>query len=175
VIMAEAVRRFSDQTHTLELCKWVISKLTPHIRKAVGRRTMRPESVFTESGIEGLLRYLLVRNCDRDEERYRLAQEVRKSDEWLRLAKRIAAIEQQQDKESVVRIETSQPGQNINRMRKECGWSFDELARQTGIDKKSILSHVHKKSKPHPRIMKEYAQAFSKALDRPISVADLEK
>lgn len=149
VIMAEAVRRFSQQTHTLELCKWVISELTPVIRKAVGGLTMRPESVFSESGIEGLLRYLLVYNCDRDDERYRLAQEVRKSDEWLKLAKRVAAAsEQHKDKESAGHIETSQPGQNINRLRKECGWSFDELAGQTGIDKKSILSHVNKKSKP---------------------------
>jgi ribosome-binding protein aMBF1 (putative translation factor) len=66
-------------------------------------------------------------------------------------------------------------GQNIDRLRKECGWSFDTLAKQTGIDKKQILSHVNKGTKPHPRIMKEYAQAFTKELGSHITVADLEK
>ncbi len=66
-------------------------------------------------------------------------------------------------------------GQNIDRLRKECGWSFDVLADKTGIDKKLTLSHVNKGTKPGPRIMKEYAQAFTKELGRQVSVADLEK
>ena len=35
---------------------------------------------------------------------------------------------------------------NITRLRKECGWSFDQLAEETGIDKKSILSHVKRRN-----------------------------
>jgi DNA-binding XRE family transcriptional regulator len=66
-------------------------------------------------------------------------------------------------------------GRNIDTLRKECGWSFDELAEATGIDKKSILSHVNKGARPIPRILKEYAQAFSKALGRKITAPDLEK
>ena len=66
-------------------------------------------------------------------------------------------------------------GRNINNFRKECGWSFDELAEKTGIDKKLILSHVNKRAQPRPRTLKEYAQAFAKALARAVSVADLEK
>jgi DNA-binding XRE family transcriptional regulator len=65
-------------------------------------------------------------------------------------------------------------GRNIDKLRKECGWSLDKLAKETGIDKKSIISHVNKGVRPIPRILKEYAQAFSKALDRKITAPDLE-
>jgi DNA-binding XRE family transcriptional regulator len=66
-------------------------------------------------------------------------------------------------------------GHNIDKLRKECGWSYDVLAGKTGIDKKAILSHVHGKSKPNPRTKKEYAQAFAKELNRPITANDLEE
>jgi len=66
-------------------------------------------------------------------------------------------------------------GRNIDTLRKECGWSLDKLAKETGIDKKLILSHVNKGARPIPRILKEYAQAFSKALGRSIIAPDLEK
>jgi hypothetical protein len=66
-------------------------------------------------------------------------------------------------------------GRNIDRLRKECGWSFDDLVDKTGIDKKNILAHVNEGRKPRPRTMKEYAQAFSKEQQREITVAELEK
>jgi hypothetical protein len=66
-------------------------------------------------------------------------------------------------------------GRNIDRLRKECGWSFDDLADKTGNDKKNILAHVNEGRKPRPRTMKEYAQAFSKEQQREITVAELEK
>ncbi len=66
-------------------------------------------------------------------------------------------------------------GQNIDRLRKECGWSLTKLAEETGIDKKSIISHVNKGTRPVPRLLREYAQAFSKALGRTIIAPDLEK
>jgi transcriptional regulator with XRE-family HTH domain len=65
-------------------------------------------------------------------------------------------------------------GENIDRVRKECGWSFDKLAEKTGIDKKSILSRVNKGTKPHPATLRIYAQAFTRELQRTITVFDLE-
>jgi hypothetical protein len=70
---------------------------------------------------------------------------------------------------------TTPTGRNIDRLRKECGWSLDRLAEKSGIDKKLILSHVNKGVRPIPRILKEYAQAFSKELGRTIIAPDLEK
>jgi hypothetical protein len=66
-------------------------------------------------------------------------------------------------------------GRNIDKLRKECGWSLDRLCAKTGIDKKAILSHVHGKSKPNPNTLKEYAQAFAKELNRSITANTLEE
>jgi ribosome-binding protein aMBF1 (putative translation factor) len=94
----------------------------------------------------------------------------------LQAVKADAGTEDKWKKKNMTSAEARSPiGQNIDRLRKECGWSFEALARQTGMDKKQILSHVNKGTKPHPRIMREYAQAFTKELSRQITVADLEK
>jgi ribosome-binding protein aMBF1 (putative translation factor) len=66
-------------------------------------------------------------------------------------------------------------GKNIEKLKKECGWSFNKLAEKTGIDRTLSLSHVHGKSKPHPKTLKEYAQAFAKELARQITANDLEQ
>jgi hypothetical protein len=90
LIIAEAVRKFPDQTHTLELCRYVISDLTPHFRAAVQGKTLRADLVFTNMG--ELLHYLLVSNCDNDDRRFRLEQEARKSDEWLKLSREVVGV-----------------------------------------------------------------------------------
>jgi ribosome-binding protein aMBF1 (putative translation factor) len=64
--------------------------------------------------------------------------------------------------------------QNIEKLRKECGWSYNQLAKATGIDKKLVLSHVHGKHKPKPSTQREYAQAFTKRLSRSITANNLE-
>jgi ribosome-binding protein aMBF1 (putative translation factor) len=66
-------------------------------------------------------------------------------------------------------------GQNINRLRKECGWSFEELSAKTGIDKKLILGHVNKGKGAFPETIKVYADAFSKGLNRIVTVSELEQ
>jgi len=70
---------------------------------------------------------------------------------------------------------TTRIGENILKLKAECGWSYDQLADKTGIGKKSILSHVNKGVRPRPRILKEYAQAFSRELRRTITAPELEK
>ena len=90
VIIAEAVRKFPEQMQTLELCKHVTSKMTPLFQGAVKAGTMRADAALSNSGMGGLLHSLLVYNCDNENERFRLEQEVRKSDEWLNLAKEVA-------------------------------------------------------------------------------------
>jgi hypothetical protein len=66
-------------------------------------------------------------------------------------------------------------GANIDRLRKECGWSFDDLAEVTRIDKKRILAHVNKGSGAHPSTLEAYAEAFTEKLGRPVTVAELEE
>jgi hypothetical protein len=91
LIIAEAARKFPAQTHTLELCRYVISELIPHLRTAVRGKTLRADLVFPNVG--ELLHYLSVSNCENDDRRFRLTQEVRKSDEWLKLAQEIAGAQ----------------------------------------------------------------------------------
>src|SRR5260370_24062192 len=62
--------------------------------------------------------------------------------------------------------------QNIDGLRRECGWSIDELSNETGLDKKLILRHLQGKG-AYPRTIKTDADAFTKKLGRTISVADL--
>ena len=69
----------------------------------------------------------------------------------------------------------SKIGHNIDKYRKECGWSVDMLASKTGIDKNAILDHINKNAKPRPKTLKEYADAFSRCLGERVKVSDLEQ
>lgn len=72
------------------------------------------------------------------------------------------------------RSNSSGIGRNINRLRKECGWSFDDLAKATNIDKKLILGHVNKGKGAHPKTLETYASVFTEKLGRTVTVAELE-
>jgi hypothetical protein len=118
VIVAEAVRKFPDQTGTLELCKYVISELTPLFRGEIRSKRLRADLALSRVG--DLLHSLLVYNCDNENERFRLDQEARKSDEWLKLAKQIADVSQKQsNKKSKDALEApvSSLGQNATHAR----------------------------------------------------------
>jgi len=231
---------------------------------AVKAGKMKADVVLRENGggMEDLLHSLLACNDDRpksgfsslSDQAYRLGQEVRKSDEWLVLAKAIALSASEFHRAQRIRDaaealdrlrsntyqaepspvenngKTTQTlddavakfgdvvtavggstgggvgparkgrpgwisaargygvkghktkaeiiaaiGQNIQKLRKECGWSLEKLADVTGIDKKLVLSHVHGKHKPIPKTLKKYAQAFAKELNRPITANNLEE
>ena len=64
-------------------------------------------------------------------------------------------------------------GRNIDMFRMECGWSFDDLAHWSNIDKKSILAHVNQGKSAYPSTIKKYADTFTKKLERPVNVEDL--
>jgi len=91
VIILKALKRFPEQTQTPQLCKAVISDLTPLFCTAVRSKKLPAHSALAR--MDGLLHSLLVYNCDHDSERYRLHQEARKSDEWLRLAEEIVRVD----------------------------------------------------------------------------------
>jgi DNA-binding transcriptional regulator YiaG len=62
----------------------------------------------------------------------------------------------------------------IDRLRKDCGWSINTLADKTGIERKLVQAHLRGKHKPNPPNLKLYADAFSKALGKSVTVEDLE-
>lgn len=75
---------------------------------------------------------------------------------------------------SIVTPKKTSIGRNIDRLRKECGWSFNDVAEKTGLDKKLILGHVNLGKGTRPNTLKMYADAFGKKLGRPVTVAELE-
>ena len=64
---------------------------------------------------------------------------------------------------------------NIERFRQECGWTVDALAEKVRVDRTSVLDHLNKGVRPRPGLLKAYADAFSDALGRTITIADLDR
>lgn len=64
-------------------------------------------------------------------------------------------------------------GRNLVKYKDECGWSYDDLAHWANVDKKLILRQVNQGKRAYPSTLKHYAEAFTKKLDRTITVADL--
>jgi hypothetical protein len=85
VVIGQAIRKFPAQTQTLDLCKYVVSELTPHLCTAVRGGILSSSSVAL-SRMSELLHYLLVANCEHESERFQLKQEIARADEWTKLA-----------------------------------------------------------------------------------------
>lgn len=63
--------------------------------------------------------------------------------------------------------------QNIKRLREECCLTQEQLADKVGVDKRRIQEHESGKKTPRLQSCKDYAQAFSKELDRKLSGHEL--
>jgi hypothetical protein len=90
LVICKAAKKFPVQTLIAELCKYVITMLKPHYRRAILEKTLRQDMALSE--MDGLLHYLLAKNCESDSRRYELKNEVMRSEEWLRLVKTIAGL-----------------------------------------------------------------------------------
>jgi hypothetical protein len=99
---------------------------------------------------------------------------IKQSDEWLNLAKGMARESSATKERQLPNPKQTQIGANIDRLRKECGWSFNKLAERTGLEKKLILGHVNHGKGIWPATLRIYADAFTKKLERPVTVAELE-
>ena len=102
VILLESRKKFPRRSHTLEMCRHIVSEMTPLFCEAVKAGKMKVGAVLCEGlgGMEDLLHFLLVHNDDGpptgfglSDKAYRLGQKVRQSDEWLALAKAIAGVQ----------------------------------------------------------------------------------
>lgn len=106
VIIGKALKKFPVQTQTLQLCKYVVSKMTPHFCAAIERKTLRADQAL--SSMSDLLHNLLVVNCGdssphaASEKRFRLKQEIENS-EWLKLAKKLDKVAKAQAAADAVR------------------------------------------------------------------------
>jgi hypothetical protein len=100
VILAETVKKFPDRGKQMpDLCRQYISDMTPIFYEAVENGRLKSGAVLSEDlgGMQDLLRSLLVYNDDGphsgfgglSNEAYRIYQEARNSEEWLKLARAI--------------------------------------------------------------------------------------
>lgn len=115
----------------------------------------------------------------------RLKEEAMGSEEWAALAEAIAAIPSGGRSQAHLevadakvmgkpKIYPNRLSQNIDALRTECGWSFDELAKATELDKKLILGHVNLGKGMHPATLELYARTFTEKLGRTVKPADLD-
>jgi hypothetical protein len=74
---------------------------------------------------------------------------------------------------SAAKPSKSNVGRNIDRLRTDCGWSFNDLAERTLLEKKLILGHVNKGKGIRPNTLRLYADAFTKELGRKVTATDL--
>ena len=65
-------------------------------------------------------------------------------------------------------------GRNLDRLRRESGWSYDAMAVATEVRKQLILGHVNKGKDANLATVATYAIAFTEKLGRPVTVAELE-
>lgn len=91
VILDQAAQEFLTKTEILPLCQRVVRELTAHFLRAVQADGLRPDRAL--DAMHDLIRYLLVPNSNRDSsERTRLEQEVRRSEEWKALTRKVATV-----------------------------------------------------------------------------------
>jgi len=65
-------------------------------------------------------------------------------------------------------------GRNINRLRNECGWTFEVLAEKVDLDRRVVIGHVNEGKGARPGTLKQYATAFSDELNRQVTVQELQ-
>jgi hypothetical protein len=62
---------------------------------------------------------------------------------------------------------------NIDKFRRECGWTIAELVKAIELVPDAVLDHVDKGARPRPDALKSYADAFTDKLGRVVSVEEL--
>jgi len=86
VIVGEALTRFPIQPQTLQLCKAVVGALTPQFCAEARKDKRQHVALYWMSD---LLDSLLNANCDSRHEKHALEEQVKRSDEWLNLAREL--------------------------------------------------------------------------------------
>jgi hypothetical protein len=98
---------------------------------------------------------------------------------WDQRAERMAGqppgerTEAAQESEAVQQTYKTLLGKNIDRLRRECRWSYDEIEFRADIDRTQVLDHINKGTRPRRSTLQKYADAFSEALKRTVTVSEL--
>jgi hypothetical protein len=82
IILAKAAQKYPEQSQAAQMCKYIISEVTPHRCSAVSNSGEKPESVLLS--VAELLRFIREQNCFASE-KSQVEQNTLKSAEWLAL------------------------------------------------------------------------------------------
>jgi hypothetical protein len=168
---------FAKEARTERL--WPVDRMDSLCREFLRLRTI---GAFYEKGYDSSGRRLRAMTSNLDGSILSEVQrEFEKTPEWKQYQDALLEVAERQvvrqDRSTVKGSNSSatlsKTAINIDRLRRECGWSLNDCERWTGLDKKLIRGHIRGKG-AHPKTLKMYAQAFSKELKRAVTVSELE-
>jgi hypothetical protein len=90
-VIASTIKEFPQLPQIMEVCRKVISELTPVFCEEVSTARMRGDLVL--SCMSDLLRYLLTCNVSNDSEHYRIDQDLKRSQEWREFLAKLSRVE----------------------------------------------------------------------------------
>jgi lambda repressor-like predicted transcriptional regulator len=172
-IICKAVKKFPDQTQVVELCKYVITELRPHFSEALRNKVLRQDEALIR--MQELIHCLLIYNCDSDLRRYELGNEVKRSEEWLKLAEAIAglgedgaiqATSQEARAAAPALLPQDKRKAVMQALLAERGWSINDLASHAGIDFHTANRFVEGSGKCYSSTRKKLADAFGMSVDK---------
>jgi DNA-binding XRE family transcriptional regulator len=74
---------------------------------------------------------------------------------------------------SATTVQQSVLGKRLTALRREAGWSLEDMAAKVGVAKSTLVEASHGRTRLHNRNLQAIADAFTKQLNRPVTVRDL--
>jgi hypothetical protein len=143
-------------------------------RSRAGRAALEEQEKRNQQASEDILKDIHNKSDDIHKDYLEHCQQQRQHLEDLH-ARKLAMMDVQIERAKAipeVQPATTTLGKRLDIFRRECGWSKNALATRTGMDRK-VQRHINDQAKPTPANLKLYADAFSKKLERRVSVAEL--
>jgi hypothetical protein len=170
VILAEAVQKFPDRRRQMpELCKHVISEMTPVYCGAVVDGTMKADEVLREDfgGMQDLLRSLLSHNDDGpssgfgglSNQAYQIYVKARNSEEWRMLTKAIANAHGAESKSANAAVANERQS-FVEPILDKKGWSANRFAVEAEVDFHTVNGYLKGKTRPNRSTRKQLADAL---------------
>ena len=98
VILADTAKRFPHRSKLDQFCKELVSKLTDLLCIGIQTEVLRAHAAPDE--LKELLHYVLVANCDRENERFEIQRGIINSGEWHVMLKSLLECEENLEKAS---------------------------------------------------------------------------
>ena len=125
LLLTEAYRKFGTRAETVDLCKYVISGLSPHLCATVRDKTLRADLALR--AMDDLIRCQVYWNSDKAE-RDGLLQGIKVSDEWLRFGQAIVSAGAEPCKAQPLEPSTPEAPDRQSSQGTSLGWQDIEIS-----------------------------------------------